>query len=199
MRDHMVATVAAVAAFVLLGGSALAQESTATVRTYHGAAYRIFDPSLELFYTIGEPKGMEGGATQEAGQRFGSTINISTSGGASPGGDQPVAAGAGEAPKLLRGHSTANSITLSSLDVTTVIPWDQIRTLRFERQPVPPGGIRFPSYIPHYKYSASVALTSGEKVEAGSVNLGGAIVRGTGPTGRVEIPWQEVEYIVFDR
>jgi hypothetical protein len=83
--------------------------------------------------------------------------------------------------------------------VTTPIAWDQIRVLRFERQPVAVEGLRLPPYIQHYKYSASVTLTSGEKVDAGAVNLGGTIVRGTGPTGRVDIPWQEVEYVLFDR
>jgi hypothetical protein len=36
-------------------------------------------------------------------------------------------------------------------------------------------------------------------VEADYVNMGGAIVRGTAPNGQVDIPWEEVEYIVFER
>jgi hypothetical protein len=200
MRDHMVAVVAAVAVVMLFTGSAFGQESSATIRTYQGVSYKVADPSLEVFYTIGEPKGMEGGATQgSAAQPFTTMINITPSAGAAPGGDQAASAGAGEEKKLLRGHSTADSITLSNRGVTTPIAWDQIRVLRFERQPVAVEGLRLPPYIPHYKYSASVTLTSGEKVDAGAVNLGGTIVRGTGPTGRVDIPWQEVEYILFDR
>ena len=200
MRDHMVTAVAAAAVVMLLAGSAVGQETSATIRTYPGASYKVADPFLEVFYTIGEPKGMEGSAYQaSAAQSFGTMINITPPGGTAPGGDQTAPAGAGEEKKLLRGHSRANDITLSKQGVETRVAWDKIRAMRFERTPVTVDGLRLPPYISHYKYSASVTLTSGDKVEGGAANLGGTIVRGTGPSGRVEIPWEEVESIVFDR
>jgi len=39
----------------------------------------------------------------------------------------------------------------------------------------------------------------GERVEADYVNLGTAMLRGTTPNGRVEIPWEEVEHVIFER
>jgi hypothetical protein len=200
MRDHMVSLGLAVAVVMVLAGSAVGQESSATIRTYQGVSYKVADPSLEVFYTIGEPKGMEGGATQgSAGQPFTTMINVAPSAGAAPGGDQSASTGPGEEKKLLRGHSRANDIALSRQGVTTRVAWDQIRALRFERKPMTVEGLRLPPYVPYYSYAASVTLMNGEKVEAGIVNLGGAIVRGTRPTGLVDIPWQEVEYITFDR
>jgi hypothetical protein len=44
-----------------------------------------------------------------------------------------------------------------------------------------------------------VILMTGDQVEAEYVNLGATIVRGTTPNGQVDIPWGEVESIIFER
>jgi len=191
MRDHMVAVGVAVAIVMLLAGSAVGQESSATIRTYQGLSYKVADPSLELFFTIGEP----GEKPAELGTQFGSMINISTSATSSTGAEPPTPAGTEE--KLLRGHSRASEFVVSRQGVETRIALDQIRTIRFTRKSVAKAAL--PTYVPHYKYSASVTMVTGQQVEADYVNLGATVVRGVGGTGRVDIPWEEIEYLVFDR
>jgi len=189
MRDHMVTVAAAVAVVMLWAGSAVGQEPSATVRTYQGASYKVADPSLEVFYTIGELKEKKEESKSQPG------IVVTTSAAAGGGGEQP--AGGEQEARLLRGHSRANEITVSRQGVETWIAWDQVRVIRFTRKPLT--GTLLPPYIPYHRYSASLTLVSGQQVEADYVNLGAAIVRGAGQNGRVDIPWEEVEYILFDR
>ncbi len=196
MRGHIVTAVAAVAVVVFLVGNAPAQDVNATIRTYQGVSYKVTDPTLEVFYTVGEPKETTG---QTIPSGFQSATNLpsgmSVSGG---GGEQPAAAGGKEEP-LLRGHSQMGNLTVSSQGVETRIALDQIRTIRFARMPVSVPGLQLPPYIPYYRYSASVSLMSGEKVEADYVNLGETIIRGLVKGGRVDVPWEGVESIVFER
>jgi hypothetical protein len=186
----MVTVVVGMLVAVLLVGSALAQDTSATIRTHQGVSYRVADPSLEVFFTIGEPKEKK----EEA--KFQPAISITTSAAASAAaGEQP--AGAGQEDRLLRGQSQASDITLWRQGVETRIAWDQIRVIRFARMPVRTATL--PPYIPYHRYSASVTLVSGQQLEADYVNLGGTIVRGTAPNGRLDIPWEEVESIIFER
>jgi hypothetical protein len=189
MRHHTVAAVAVAVVLAFGAGSALGQESSATIRTYQGVSYKVVDPSLEVFYTIGEPKEKNEESTVQ------SSISISTSATAATGGEQPAAGEKEE--KLMRGHARATSIVVSRQGVETRIAWDQIQDMRLSRKPVTVAGL--PPYIPHYRYAASVKLMSGQQVEADYVNFGTTIVRGTAPNGRVDIPWEEVESIIFER
>ena len=190
MRDHMVSLAAAVAVVMVLVGSAVGQESSATIRTHQGVSYKVADPSLEVFYTIGEPAEKPA----ETGTQFGSMINISTSANASTGAEPSGPAG-GEA-RLLRGHSRASEFAVWRQGVETRIALDQVRAIRFVRTPL---AAALPPYIPHYRYSASVSMVTGQQVEADYVNLGAMIVRGVGQNGRVDVPWEEVESIAFER
>ncbi len=198
MRERIVTAMLATAVVVFLAGTALGEETSGTVRTYQGTSYKVADLSLEVFYTIGEPKE----TSQQPAQGFLPTINImsgmSSSGG---GGEQPAppGAGAGKEEPLLRGHSRVSDIVVSRQGVEFRVAVDRIRAMRFARSPVAVPGLQLPSYIPYYKYSASVSLVSGEQVDADYVNLGGTLVRGAAQGGRVEVPWEEVEFIVFDR
>ncbi len=199
MRLHKVMAVAIVVVLVFIAGTALGQDTIATIRTYQGVSYKLGDPSLEVFYTIGEPKSMQAGAPQAAGgQSFGSMINITNVSGAPAGGEQP-GAGGGTEERLLRGHYQANAITVSNQGVPTRILLDQIRAVRFTRRSVAVEGLQLPPYIPYYKYSVSVSLVGGGQVDADYVNLGATIIRGTAPNGRVDILWEEVEQILFER
>jgi hypothetical protein len=51
----------------------------------------------------------------------------------------------------------------------------------------------------HIRYGADIALADGGRVDADYVNLGTAILRGTTPDGRVDIPWQDIEVLRFAR
>ena len=199
MRQLMITAVTTVVVVVLLVGSAPGQDINGTIRTYQGVSYNLADLSLEVFYTIGEPKSIGHNPSQVTGlQPSGPMVSITNVSGGPSGGEQPGGGGAAE-ERLLRGHSRAADITVWRQGVETRIAWDQIRAVRFARNPVTVAGLRMPPYIPDYKYSVSVVLVTGERVEADYVNLGGAIVRGTIPTGRLEIPWGEVESIIFER
>ncbi len=196
MQKLLVAVMVAGAMVMTLGAGAAAQESAATIRTYQGISYMVADPSLEVFYTIGELKESPS-TTPTSGMTFGTTINLgmpSTGGGEQV--SSPVAGGTKE-ERLLRGHSQASAITVSKDGVETRIPWEQVRTMSFARTPDPAAGL--PPYISQYRYSASVTLVDGTRVEADYVNLGVTFLRGTTPAGRVDIPWQEVEGITFNR
>ncbi len=196
MRQLMVTAATTVAVVVLLVGSAPGQDINGTIRTYQGVSYRVAEPTLEMSYTIGEPKSIGHNPSQVSGVQSGS-INITTVSGGPSGGEQPGGGAAEE--RLLRGHSRATEFAVWRHGIEGRIAWDEIRSMRFARNPVTVAGLRMPPYIPDFKYSVSVVLITGEQVEADYVNLGGAIVRGTMPTGRLEIPWQEVETIIFER
>jgi hypothetical protein len=191
MRDHMVSVGAALAVVMFLAGSAVGQESSATIRTYQGVSYKVADPSLEVFYTIGEPKEKP----TEMGTQFGSMINISTSATSSTGAEPSAPTGKEE--RLLRGHSRASEFTVSRQGVETRIAWDQVRAIRFARKSVDRATL--PIYVPHYRYSASVTTVTGQQVEADYINLGATTVRGVGQNGRVDVSWEEVESITFER
>ncbi len=192
MRRQRVGVVTLAIAVAAIGGGAVGQGPSATVRTYQGIAYRIGDPSLEVFYTIGEPE-----EKKEDLQNFAPTINVTTNT-AAPGGAAPAPPPGGEKEeKLLRGHSRATEITVSREGVESRIHWDRIRAMFFTRKPVAVVGL--PPYVTHYRYGVSVTLMDGERVEADYVNLGSAMLRGTTPNGRVDIPWEEVQQVIFER
>lgn len=187
-------TVCAVLVAVAAGtGGAAGQEPRATVQTYRGASYTVGDLSLEVFYTIGEPR------EKAEGERFQSTLSVVAPMGA-PGearGQAPAATEAERAEKLLRGHARATAITVSRDGVETQIAWDRIRAMLFSRQSV--AVPLLPPYIPHYRYAVSVTLVDGQRVEADYVSLGTSILQGTTPEGRVQIPWEEVQHVIFER
>jgi hypothetical protein len=174
--------------------SALSQESRATVRTYQGVSYTLADPSLEVFYTIGEPKEKK---DEDRTQQFQPLISVAASAGAPAGGEQtPGESGSEKVAKLLRGHSRATEIAILKNGVEARIPWDRIRSLSLSRKPVTVAGL--PPYVPYYRYSASAVLIDGARVDGDYVNLGTTMLRGQTPTGRVDIPWEQIEQVVLE-
>lgn len=190
------AAVATVLAGLVAG--AVAQEPSATVRTHQGLSFKLTDPSLEVFYTIGEPK-------EKKEEMLPPIVSVTTAlGGIGAAGEQaagapapPPGLGAEKEEKLLRGHAQATGIMVSKEGVEYRIQWDRIRAMFFTRKPVNVVGL--PSYVPLYRYGVSVTLVDGERVDADYVNLGGAILRGITPDGRVDIPWEEVQQVIFER
>jgi hypothetical protein len=51
----------------------------------------------------------------------------------------------------------------------------------------------------HIRYAADIAMADGTRIDADYVNLGTAILRGTTPDGRIDIPWQDIEVLRFTR
>ncbi len=171
---------------------AAAQDMIAEVRTWKGESWRLTQPSLEVFYTIMPPEKEEGAAA--------TTLSIS----ATPSELQDVAVPELpqlEAPTVVgakQGHRQADVVTLSRGGVETRIPLARIRSLQFFRKH--PENDALPPYVAavHFRYSAAAVLEDGSRIEGDYINLGTAVLRGMGPQGRVDIPWQEIENVRFE-
>ncbi len=196
MRQGMVVIVMALASVAVLVGSALGQDARATVRTRDGVSYTVSNPALEVSYTIGEAK-------ERAAEPMGlqSSITFTSS---MPSSYQPGEQAAGGGPgteqregKLLKGHARLTEIPVWRQGVEIRLPWSRIRSLQLARHPVSDSGL--PPYVSHYRYSASFSLSGGERGDADYVSLGTAVLRGSTAVGRVDIPWEEIEYVTFER
>lgn len=187
-----------------VAGTAAAQDVTATVRTWSGQSLQIAQPSLEVFYTIVSK-------SQEGSGPGGSASIGQVSPGASLGlgilARQAVDPSlitlnrlfGSQAPDTIQGHRQAQEITVYQGGVATQIAVASIATLAFARRPVQASSL--PPYIAdtHVRSSATVLLTDGTRVEADYVNLGGMLLRGTVPGGRVDVPWQDIQTVEFRR
>ena len=184
-------------------GSAAAQDVTAAVRTWNGHSWQITQPSLEVFYTIvSKSQESQGGGGTGVGQLGGMT-NL----GLGVLGRQAVDPSlftlnrlfGSQAPDTIQGHRQAQEITVYRDGVAAQIAVASIASLAFARQPVQDSSL--PPYIAntHVRSSATVLLTDGTRVEADYVNLGGMLLRGTMPGGRIDIPWQDIQTVEFRR
>ena len=192
MRRHLIGVVTAAALVAILAGGALAQEPSATVRTYQGLSFKVADPSLEVFYTIGD-------LPEKKDEKAGPVISMTTSTTGPPPMGETASGGAGgeKEAKLLRGHSQATEFTVWKEGAASRIRWDRIKTMFFTRKPVNVAGL--PPYISHYRYGVSVTLIDGEKVDADYVNLGTIMLRGKTANGHVDIPWEDIENVIIER
>ena len=184
-------------------GSAAAQDVTAAVRTWTGESWQLAQPSLEVFYTIvSKPQEASSGGGTGVGQIGGmTTLGLGVLG------RQAVDPSlftlnrlfGSQAPDTIQGHRQAQEITVYRGGAATQIAVASIATLTFARQPVQESSL--PPYIAstHVRSSASVLLTDGTRVEGDYVNLGGMLLRGTIPGGRIDIPWQDIQTVEFRR
>lgn len=172
-------------------GPAPAQEPTAEVRTFAGQTYRLTGASLEVLYTIMVPKKdgaepAEGAATTGARtpMLFGSAASISRF--------------LEKGPEPLQGHRQSEMLTLRKDGVEVRVPLAELRALNFMRQRIRSG---LPPYVvsEHYRYAATAVLVDGTIVEGDYVNLGTTFVRGQTATGRIDIPWEQIETVRFAR
>lgn len=186
-------------------GSAAAQDVTAAVRTWSGQSWQVTQPSLEVFYTIvskTQESAAGGGAGTSVGQ-FGSMATLGLGGL----GRQYVDPSlftlnrlfGSQAPDTIQGHRQAQEITVYRGGVATQIAVSSIASLAFARAPVQDSSL--PPYFAHthVRSAATVLLTDGTRVDADYVNLGGMLLRGTIPGGRVDIPWQDIQTLEFRR
>ncbi|MGH7321136.1 MAG: hypothetical protein ACRELA_16125 [Candidatus Rokuibacteriota bacterium] len=177
-----------------------AQEVTAQVRTWTGQTWRLAEPWIEVFYTImPRPKEGEGappgpGAMPMAGLPGGGETRPEVRGSF-----QSLRQLFDVGPEPQRAQRDLQVLTLSSAGVEVRVPVGQIVSLTIVRQLI--AGSPLPPYVvlTHYRYSAVAQLADGSRVEADSVNFGTAVVRGMTTAGRVEIPFEEIESVRFDR
>jgi hypothetical protein len=192
------------AALATSAGSAAAQDVTAAVRTWSGQSWQIAQPSLEVFYTIvsRSQEATSGGGSSSVGQVSGmSNLGLGLLGRqtADPSLITLNRLFGSQAPDTIQGHRQAQEITVYRGGVATQIAVANIATLAFARQPVQDSSL--PPYIAntHVRSTATVLLTDGTRVEADYVNLGGMLLRGTTPGGRIDIPWQDIQTVEFRR
>jgi hypothetical protein len=183
---------------------AVAQDVTAEVRTWSGQAWRLSQPSFEVFYTL-LPKQEEGGLPVPAtpgmappgmsGASTGSLIGTEVRG--SVRSLQRLFGQGG--PEPMQGHRQSESVTLYQEGIATQIPLSSIATLAFKRDAVTNSTL--PPYVAptHFQYSVSALLSDGSKVDGDYVNWGTAVLRGGTAEGRVDIPWQDIEVVRFSR
>ena len=192
------------AALAISAGSAAAQDVTATIRTWNGQSWQISQPSLEVFYTIvsKSQESTSGGGSASVGQVSGMTnlgLGLLGRQTADPSLITLNRLFGSQAPDTIQGHRQAQEITVYRGGVATQIAVASIATLAFARQPVQDSSL--PPYIAntHVRSSATVLLTDGTRVEADYVNLGGMLLRGAIPGGRIDIPWQDLQTVEFRR
>ena len=194
--------IAALAVVVLGGGVASAQDVAVDVRTWSGQALRLSSPSLDTFYTViaTAPQGEVAapGISGKAGtSQAGSVTTIIA--GPQLGGVRSAegyVAPPGSDSKQGRRQQTFITVTRGGVDVR--VPLTSVTVITFARAPLKS---QLPSYAGagHYRYSATLDLTDGSQVAGDYVNLGTAVLRGTTPQGTVDIPWQDIQTLRFQR
>jgi hypothetical protein len=202
MNRHTLIVILALVWVAALAPPARAQDITADVRTWSGQSWRLSQPSLEVFYTIvSKPQG-DGAAG--GGGTGPTSFNSLTLGGLGREGVDPSLMTLNRffgkaAPETIQGHRQGQEITAYRGGVATQIPLDNISSIIFKRQPVRDSSL--PPYVAttHIRHGADIALVDGGRVDADYVNLGTAILRGTTPDGRMDIPWQDIEVLRFAR
>jgi hypothetical protein len=171
-----------------------AQDMSAEVRTWAGQSWRLAQPSLEVFYTIPAPsKGAPDsyGAPPPSG---GGSSSLSMSGSI-----QALSSFLDTGPGPRQGHRQADYLTIRRGAVETRLPLASITSLTFTRQPV--SGSTLPPYFVsrHFRYAATAVLTDGSRVEGDYVNLGTLVLRGQTAEGRLDISWEDIESVRFQR
>ena len=173
-----------------------AQDVTAEVRTWAGQTWRLAQPSLDVSYTILPASKEAGGGVAPppgAAGPTGDTGSLRVSGSL-----EAVSSAVQAGPQPMQGRTVADSVTLSRGGIETRVPLASIASLAFHRQPV---ASTFLPYwkLAHFRYAATAVLTDGSRVEGDYVNLGSTIFRGMTPQGRVEIGWEDIEILRFQR
>jgi hypothetical protein len=209
MNRHALIAILALAWVVPFALPAQAQDVSADVKTWSGRSWRLSQPSLEIFYSIvskPQEQAATGGSAGPGSTGMDKVTSFSslTLGGLSRESVDPSLATLGRffgksAPETIQGHRQGQEITAYRGGVATQIPLANISSITFKRQPVRDSSL--PPYVAatHMRYAADIALADGTRVDADYVNLGTAILRGTTPDGRVDIPWQDIEVLRFAR
>src|SRR5215470_10829596 len=189
-------------ALILLGAMAVqAQDRAVDVKTWAGQTFRLDSPSLEVFYTVvpAPPPGPVAAAgstgTGPTGLVSGATVVPLQPGAVAP----AMGYVAPQTTDSKQGKREQNTITFVRQGLETRVPLASVAAVTFVR------GSRTTSTLPpyatreHYRSSATVELTDGSQLAADYVNLGTAVLRGKTPQGTVDIPWQDIEALRFQR
>jgi hypothetical protein len=206
MRFPAIVSALALVALAPLAVPAAAQDLSADVRTWGGQSLRLGQASFEVFYTIFPPEKEETtGAGSGDIERLGTRMQgVQTGNGRLQamqffGSLRQLGALLDRGPNAMQGNKKSDFVTLYRGGVERQIPVASISSLTFQRRLVENSTL--PPYVAskHYRYAATATLLDGSRLEADYVNLGTALLRGTTPDGRVDVPWQDIESIRFSR
>ena len=171
-----------------------AQDMSAEVRTWAGQSWRLAQPSFEVFYTIPAPPkgGPDAYGAPPPGAVGSSSLSMS-------GSLLALSSFFDQGPGPRQGHRQADYLTIRRGAVETRLPLASITSLTFTRQPV--SGSTLPPYFVsrHFRYAATAVLTDGSRVEGDYVNLGTLVLRGQTAEGRLDISWEDIESVRFQR
>lgn len=187
----------ALALLVASAAAGPAQEVTAEVRTWGGQSWRLAQPSLESFHTIMPQVEERAAAPSHPGATSASSPGSSSASAGAPL-SGPMERSRHQ-PEPKHGHAARSVVTLQQDGIEIQIPLGNIASLAFFRRPVTNGLL--PPYVAptHFHYSATAVLADGSRVEGDYVSLGTTALRGMTPEGRVDIPWEEIQLLRFER
>jgi len=214
----------AVAIVVALSASpAIGQQVTAEVRTWSGQSFTISDPTFEIFYTIMPsvtaalgggggyaPAGMAGapgaGAPGVVPAARGDLSQAPTNIGIGSVGFQQGTAALAASGTLLpegvpskQGRRQQDSVRLSRQGVEVHVPIASLSSLAFSRTLVQRSALPPYAALTHFHHGATAVLADGSRIEGDYVNMGTGVLRGSTPQGVIDIPWDEIESIRFQR
>jgi hypothetical protein len=197
-----------VALLAVLAGSVVgahAQGVAAEVQTWSGVSLRLSEPTVEVAYTVLPPTSDRPGADMSGAPGGPSSLGAAL--GMLGGSLEPQVTGSVSGlakmfktgPEALRARREKDSLTVFRGDVEIRIPLGRLATLLVSRQRVARSPL--PPYVAaqHVRHAVMAVLTDGSTVEADYVSFGTAVLSGTTPQGRVEIPLDEVERVRFSR
>jgi len=195
MKRQVTRTVISATALLVMAviSPAIAQDTTAEVRTWSGQSVVLTGPWVEVFYTVvPKPAGGEetpappGGAPPVPGMAAGGIF-------------QSMKHAVQEGPRPLPAHREASVLTFSRAGVELKVPLERLATLTIARQPM--AGSSLPPYVgpTHHRYSATAVMTDGSRVDADYLNFGTAVLRGMTSQGRVDVRFDQIESIRFTR
>jgi hypothetical protein len=187
-----------VGVLAMAGPAAAADDIKLEVRTWTGQTWRLSQATFDLFSTV-VPTTQEEGKVAPQSDATALVGGTGRSRAALFGSPQELGALFEKRAEPLQVRRDATSVGIVKGGVETRVPLDRIASLLFYRQPL--WASPLPPYVApsHFRYSATAVLTDGSRVEGDYVNLGTLRVRGTGPQGRVDMPWEELEVVRFER
>jgi hypothetical protein len=206
MNQRLLHIAAIFVVVVSTASSAPGQDSVAEVQTWGGDTWRIAEPSMDVLYTIVPTPVVDQSGVQQQGHiapgGSNQTSMLPVGGGPVPtiiGSLRSLSSVFGRGPEPLRARRAQSTLTLVRDGVEITIPFDRITSLVVQRQHVT--GSPLPPYVAggHVRYSAIAVLSDGSTIEADYVNFGTAMLRGIGPQGHVEIPFEDVRSLKIIR
>jgi len=215
---------AIVIVLALSASPAVGQQVTAEVRTWSGQSFTVSDPTFEIFYTIMPsvtaalgggggyaPAGMAGvpgvaGApgvvAAPRGDLFQAPTNIGIGSVGFQSGTASLAASGTLLPEGVpskQGRRQQDSMRLSRQGVEVHVPVANLSNLVFSRTLVLRSSLPPYAALTHFRHGATAVLADGSRIEGDYVNMGTGVLRGSTPQGVIDIPWDEIESIRFQR